>query len=249
MRIGRRIPIPVPGVLGRKPVRGFTYIGLLFAVALLGVILAAAGTVWHTAMVREREAELLFIGQQYQKAITSYYSRVVNGTQQFPRTLDELLEDKRFPMPVRHLRRPFRDPLTGSLEWGLVKSGGRITGVYSRSTESPLRVAGFGDCCIEFEGAKKYTEWKFIYRDPTGATVGGAVQKSDPVTGDVTASSTGSDLSPSPVTSGSDSSGNGESNGADDQAMADFRARLARYQEIMAERRAKIAAMKAAQSK
>ena len=52
--------------------RGFTYVGLLLAVALAGVALAAAGTLWSTVAQRDRELELLFVGDQYRRAIGSY---------------------------------------------------------------------------------------------------------------------------------------------------------------------------------
>ena len=44
---------------------GFTYVGLLIAVALMGVGLAAYGELYSHAAQREKEAELLFIGGQF----------------------------------------------------------------------------------------------------------------------------------------------------------------------------------------
>ena len=41
--------------------RGFTYIGLLIFIALLGIGLAMTGQIWHTSVQREKEAELLFV--------------------------------------------------------------------------------------------------------------------------------------------------------------------------------------------
>src|SRR3982074_2070613 len=52
---------------------GFTYIGLLIAVVVLGIALSAVGTVWRTQAQREREQELLFIGHEFQRAIAAYY--------------------------------------------------------------------------------------------------------------------------------------------------------------------------------
>jgi type II secretory pathway pseudopilin PulG len=49
--------------------RGFTYVGLLLAVALAGVALAAAGMLWSTTAKRDKEAELLFVGDQFRRAI------------------------------------------------------------------------------------------------------------------------------------------------------------------------------------
>jgi type II secretory pathway pseudopilin PulG len=141
--------------------QGFTYVGLLFAIVLLGVLLSAAGVVWHTAMKREKEKELLFVGAQYQEALRSYHAVLVNGKAAYPRSLEELVEDRRFPMPVRHLRKRYVDPVTNSPDWGLVRSGGGIAGVYSLSGEAPLKRADFGSCCDGFEKARNYAEWKF----------------------------------------------------------------------------------------
>ena len=46
---------------------------MLFAVALIGILLAAAGQVWRTEALREKEKELLFVGEQFRQAIGSYY--------------------------------------------------------------------------------------------------------------------------------------------------------------------------------
>jgi|APFre7841882724_1041349.scaffolds.fasta_scaffold23133_4 hypothetical protein len=46
---------------------------VLFMVALLGVSLAAVGEAWQSAVRREREVELLFIGNEFRQAIGRYY--------------------------------------------------------------------------------------------------------------------------------------------------------------------------------
>lgn len=57
-----------------------------------------------------------------------------------PMELRDLLEDRRTGKLVRHLRQLYADPLTNSPTWGLQRStDGRITGVYSLSTEAPVR--------------------------------------------------------------------------------------------------------------
>ena len=53
---------------GAMRARGFTYLTVLFMVAILAGGLALIGEVWHTSAMREKEAELLFVGQQYRKA-------------------------------------------------------------------------------------------------------------------------------------------------------------------------------------
>src|SRR5438093_8240525 len=54
---------------------GFTYIGLLIAIALMGLGLAAYGELYSHAAQRDKEAELLFVGTQFRDAIASYYNK------------------------------------------------------------------------------------------------------------------------------------------------------------------------------
>lgn len=112
---------------------------------------------------RAAEDELLFIGSQFQDALKAYYESTPPGMKPFPSKLDDLLLDKRSPVPRRHLRKVFVDPITGKQEWGTLSTGGGITGVFSLSTEHPIRVAGFEDRFSRFEGRSKYSDWIFEY--------------------------------------------------------------------------------------
>jgi type II secretory pathway pseudopilin PulG len=141
---------------------GFTYLGVLFVVMLLGLGLAGTSEVWSIASQRARERELLWVGNQYVRALKSYHQQSP-GPRQFPLTLDELVEDRRFPMPRRHLRKSYVDPVTREPEWGLILNAqGRIGGIRSRSDETPMKRAGFPLKWEEFEGRTKYSEWRFI---------------------------------------------------------------------------------------
>jgi type II secretory pathway pseudopilin PulG len=171
-----------PGLVGQPPVvsrrrtGGFTYIGLLIAVALMGLGLAAYGELYSHAAQREKEAELLFIGGQFRDAIGSYYNKSP-GTKAYPKKIDDLLEDNRFPMPQHHLRRLYRDPMTETTEWGLVEApGGGFMGVYSRSEETPVKTGNFAAAEERFEDAEHYTKWIFAY-SPSGSGQGVAPQK------------------------------------------------------------------------
>jgi len=148
-----------------KRQQGFTLLALLFLVAGLGVAMAALGTVWHTAAQREKERELLFIGNQYRQAIESFWKMPipVGTVRRLPKNFDELLSDPRFPNTVRHLRRIYRDPMTVAAEWGLVKDpDGGISGVYSIAEGKPFKVAGFPLVYAHFEAAKSYRDWVFL---------------------------------------------------------------------------------------
>ena len=150
-----------------RPQRGFAYLAVLFAVALLGLLTVGVADVWHTIAQREKEAELLFIGNQFRQAIGRYYESSP-GAKAYPARLDDLLEDKRFPNPQRHLRKLYRDPMTGSRLWGLVKQQERIVGVFSLSDKTPLKTGNFAERDADFDERGSYSEWKFVYR-PDGA--------------------------------------------------------------------------------
>ncbi len=141
----------------------------MFLVAVMGVLLAVAGRVWHTDMQRERETQLLFAGAEYARALGRYAAATPAGLPAHPERLEQLLLDQRQPVPTRHLRRLYRDPMTDSQEWGLVKTGDRIAGVYSLGAGVPLKQAGFPGACAEFAGASNYAGWKFLASMEPGA--------------------------------------------------------------------------------
>ena len=146
--------------------RGFTYIGLLIIIAIMGMGLAAFGELYSHAAQRDKERELLFVGDQFRQAISSYYEHSP-GAKVFPKKLDELLEDKRFPMPQHHLRKLYRDPITGSTDWALVEApGGGFMGVHSHSDDPPLKTGNFAAADEAFEGAEHYADWAFTYSPP-----------------------------------------------------------------------------------
>jgi type II secretory pathway pseudopilin PulG len=151
------------------PQKGFTYVGLLIAVVVLGVALAATGEVWRTAAKREREQELLFAGREIRNAIAGYYSAPGVGQPRYPRSLGDLLEDRRGGAMRRHLRRLYADPMTRKADWGLVEApGGGFAGVHSLSEERPMKTGGFVGPEVKFEGAERYSAWKFVF-EPRGA--------------------------------------------------------------------------------
>ncbi|MGA7178758.1 MAG: type II secretion system protein [Thiobacillaceae bacterium] len=148
--------------IGRQ--RGFTYLGVLIAVALIGLALGLAGESWRVAAKREKEKELLFIGHQFRAAIQDYYNSTPGAVKQFPPSLDDLLKDPRYPSTRRHLRRIYIDPVTGRSEWGLVKGpGDRIMGIYSLSEGKPLKQGNFSLDDAEFVNKQSYQDWKFVF--------------------------------------------------------------------------------------
>lgn len=149
----------------RQQAAGFTYLGVLFAVALMGTLLALAGETWQTAVQREKERELLFIGAEFRDAIGLYYNRTPGNVKKFPPSFEDLLKDPRYLATQRYLRKIYSDPMTASKEWGVLKAAdGGIAGVFSLSTKAPIKVASFREENAGFENAQTYGDWKFVFK-------------------------------------------------------------------------------------
>ena len=83
--------------------RGYAMAALLVAMSVMAIMLSTAMPVYQTIARREREAELVFRGEQYARAIALFQRKYGN---QLPPDLDVLI-DQRF------LRKKFKDPITG----------------------------------------------------------------------------------------------------------------------------------------
>src|SRR5262245_54147869 len=163
---------------GHSSARGYAMVALLVAMSIMALMLGLALPMWQTAIRREREAELVFRGEQYVQAIRLFQRRYA-GT--FPPDVDVLVKQ-------RFLRRRYQDPMTGSdfqpvyagtpttagnaraaralLPTSLSGRGG-IIGVVSRSTEASLRL---------YNGRGRYNEWSFVATGAaTSVTTGSGV--------------------------------------------------------------------------
>jgi len=157
-------------VVRRARGRGFTYIAVLFALALLASGLALLGEMWDRSQRREKEAELLHIGTAYQRAIMLYYEGPPGGLRRFPRQLADLVKDDRYPGIRRYLRKLYPDPMTGG-DWALMRApDGGIMGVFSTATQTPLKTGIFRLADRGLAGASSYADWKFFYQ-PTPVVV------------------------------------------------------------------------------
>jgi type II secretory pathway pseudopilin PulG len=142
---------------------GFSYLILLAVVAAMGIVLATAGEVWYMALKREKEQELLFVGEQFRRAFNLYDLHTPGNARRNPLALEELLKDPRYPGIQRYLRKIYVDPITGSTRWGLIKGpDGEIFGVHSLSEDEPLKKSGFSLVDAKFEGRTKYSDWVFM---------------------------------------------------------------------------------------
>lgn len=184
----------MPRVLRSKG--GFTYIGALVMVMIVGIMATRAAVVWSTAAKREREEELLSRGTQVRDALRKWYKvkvadgKLVSSTTPAtgapaapaavtsPTDLKALLRDPNSVSKERYLR-PYClvDPITGK-DWDVIRLEGRIVGVRSTSTQDPVKQGNFPFDLHpqDFENKQKYSQWEFVYDHvpPTTAT-GGAV--------------------------------------------------------------------------
>ena len=89
---------------------GYAMAGMLVAIAILGVVMSMIMPTWSTWAQREREAELIFRGEQYMRAIELYQRRFA-GT--YPTDIEALV-DQRF------LRKAYTDPMTRGGEFQIL---------------------------------------------------------------------------------------------------------------------------------
>jgi len=155
----------------RRRQDGFTYVGLIVLVTIIGLV--GAATLKADALLRRAaaEEELLEIGAAFSAALTSYAEATPRGQPQQPPSLEELLKDPRVPGIRRHLRKVFVDPITGKAEWGIVwlnkgsgidgAGGSGVLAVYSLSQAKPLKQSGFDARFQGLDGKEHLADWKF----------------------------------------------------------------------------------------
>lgn len=151
---------------------GFSYVMVLAAVVILGIVAEAAQITTWRILQTDRETELMFRGDAYRRAIQSYYEAGA-PVKAFPRKLDDLLKDSRFASK-RHIRGLYPDPM-GAVEkgeWLLIRApDGGISGVASASRKEPLKKANFPKEFEKFAGAMSYAEWVFEYQPQTSPLI------------------------------------------------------------------------------
>src|SRR5438105_6630694 len=99
-----RTPIRVPD-RAPKPAdaqQGFTLVAIVIGIAILMSLIAAVAASIGVVMKRDREAELIFRGRQYARAVGLFQRRYGR----YPNKLKELYENR--PRTIRHL---WKDPM------------------------------------------------------------------------------------------------------------------------------------------
>lgn len=145
---------------------GFTYVGILILIAVIGLVSSATLKVGTLLQRREAEYELLAIGLEYRNALISYANATPQGQSIFPGSMQDLVKDPRYPNARRHLRRIYVDPITAKEEWGTVSApdGTGIAGIHSLSNSKPIKVANFDANFPNFNEKSSYKDWVFTSR-------------------------------------------------------------------------------------
>jgi type II secretory pathway pseudopilin PulG len=171
-------------------------VALLVALNIMAIMLTMALPTWRQMVQREKEAELVFRGEQYRRAIGLYQRRQGPGT--LPPSIDVLVEE-------RFLRKAYKDPITGAdfviLRQGQTGRGGQggrgaqgdqggrgaqsgrgqaqgrgqnPTG-FTATVGNIIGVASASELpsIRLYNGRGFYNEWEFVYAQQGGAGAGG----------------------------------------------------------------------------
>lgn len=109
---------------------GFTLVGVVVAIAIITILLAAVGPSIATIIERDREAELVFRGKQYARSIVAFQKRYGR----LPNELKELAKIK--PRSIRQL---WKDPMCDCDDWEII-----IAGTPDAAPMGSLQVQGGG---------------------------------------------------------------------------------------------------------
>jgi type II secretory pathway pseudopilin PulG len=102
--------------------RGYAMAAVLVAVAIMGILLSVAMPVWRHEARREKEAELVFRGEQYARAIALFRYKNANIPNVLPPSIDALVDG-------RFLRKKYKDPMTEDGEFVLIGMGSQQPGI------------------------------------------------------------------------------------------------------------------------
>src|SRR5688572_13062559 len=125
--------------LGRSGQRGYVLLVILVMLAIVMVALLSMAPAIAQQIRRDREEELVRRGRQYAVAIKRYYKKFGR----YPTSLDELENSNR----MRFLRRRFKDPMTESGEWRLIRFGEvktTPTGLFGKPLTAGVPAAAVG---------------------------------------------------------------------------------------------------------
>jgi len=102
---------------GQGSQRGYAMAALLVSLAVMMLLMSVAMPVWRHQAQREKEAELIFRGEQYARAVNHFQRKMGPGN--FPQSIDVLVQQ-------RFLRKKYKDPMTEDGEFEIIPVGGAV---------------------------------------------------------------------------------------------------------------------------
>lgn len=163
---------PIVSVDYCKRQSGLAYLAVLFIVVGLAVSMLIVSQNEQTLSMREKERDWVFVGQQYQKAINQYYAQSPNGIKELPKSIDDLVRDQRFLKVTRHLRRAYKDPLTGQDWLELRNEAGLLVGVRSASAQPIFLRSALGALVSDLQNIQFHQDLKFEFKPTSEAQSG-----------------------------------------------------------------------------
>lgn len=143
---------------------GFVLIGVLATLLILALSAQLIMSFASEESRRERETELLLIGLAYVNAIAAYHQASPGNIKQYPTSVSDLLEDRRFIVTKRYLRQAYPDPITRSNDWVFIRnSEGALLGLHSKSLSPPIRSAAFQFDRLILKSVTRYADWHFVF--------------------------------------------------------------------------------------
>jgi hypothetical protein len=115
---------PVISIARRRQQAGYTLLMVVFLVAIMSIMAMAAAPNLLTQGRREKEAEMIWRGEQYQRAILQYYQKF----HKYPTKIEDLTKQTN---GVRFLRQAYPDPMNkddGSWRFIYVGPNGQLIG-------------------------------------------------------------------------------------------------------------------------
>jgi type II secretory pathway pseudopilin PulG len=117
---------------GQGNQRGYAMAALLVSIGVMLVLMSVAMPVWRHEAQREKEAELVFRGEQYARAVNLYQRKMGPGN--FPPNVDVLVQQ-------HFLRKKYKDPITNA-DFQLIPVGGGVPGPGQTAQQSGGRGRG-----------------------------------------------------------------------------------------------------------
>src|SRR5262249_40061960 len=127
---------------------GYAMVALIVAMSIMAILMTVAMPTWRQMAQREKEAELIFRGQQYARAIGLFQKK--SGPGVLPPNIDALVDG-------HYLRKKYKDPITGGDFEVLLAGGPTATPGASTANPTPSGAAAGRGSATQTTGTQSQT--------------------------------------------------------------------------------------------